>query len=108
MRNGTSHGAMLEQLACNRLVLAVHGWQQVGSSINHNGTCFASAALDNGYEKALRLSDRAAAYDSVGTLIKDIASVIQANTGLSAQQSLLVAGFVLAAGFPNSYPCRRF
>jgi hypothetical protein len=97
-------GAMLEQLAGNQLLLAMDGREEIGASIEHEGTRFVPLPLDKGYEEALKLPAQTAPYGSVDALIKGVASAVQGNTGLNAQQSLLVAAFVLASWVSEFLP----
>src|ERR1039457_4862865 len=97
-------GAMVEQLARQRLLLYAEGQEWIGATIEYGDRNYRPVPFDNELEDALHLPEATAEYECVGSLLKKIAKAIECHARLDAPANVLVAGFMLASWVPEFLP----
>src|ERR1019366_8636758 len=76
-------GAMIEQLARQRLLLYAEGQEWIGATIEYGDRNYRPVPFDNELEDALHLPEATAEYECVGSLLKKIAKAIECPAPLS-------------------------
>jgi len=97
-------GAMVEQLAGQRLLLYAEGQEWIAATIEYGDRNYRPVPFLNELEDALHLPEATAEYECVGSLLKKIAKAIECHARLDAPTNLLVASFTLATWVAEFLP----
>jgi hypothetical protein len=98
-------GAIIEQVANSRMLLRPPDGQFViEPAIDYLGVRYVPVPLDGAFERALHLPDGPAEFGGLRLLTQDLTTAIDRVLGLSVDDSLLVAGFVLCTWMSEFLP----
>lgn len=99
-----SDGAVIEQIAGGQLLLKKDGKEQLGPSIEYVGVTYLPAPVTTELEQALAMPDRPADYDSINSLLQNVAAAIDPAGQLDSSSRTLTATFVLATWQSGATP----